>query len=186
MLAFPAGLAHTKGMDDLRKEQILHKVIAASAFLFALCILPVAQYFLVSNQLPDKSASTTTKEVASTPNPEEKVMGNVPAEELNSVSSQPVTKGQACLQQKERELSDLERWVNGKKNALWRSYEQNISPYKQAMDQIEGDPEKVASEKAALQSLIDQEYEDYLKKLSEVEAAVDSQKQSIQSRSCSL
>ena len=152
-------------MNDHQKEYLLHKVVAASAFLFALCILPVAQYFLVTNQLSGENG-----EVAGVSTDKNITQASIPSED--------------CQQKKDTDIADLDRYNNGKKIALLRSYEISVEPYRAAIRVLQGTPETVQSETAALNQLIDTEYQPYLKKLSEVESAVESQKKEIESRSC--
>src|ERR1044072_9795036 len=155
-------------MNDLEKEHLLHKIIAASAFVFALMILPVAQYFLVSNKLPPEQGQVA----GFSPEPQVTTQANVanPAE---------------CEAKKQQDLADLDRFYNGEKQAKLRDYEAAVAPYKQAQEVLQGEPEKVQQEKAALDGLIEAEYQPYIQKLTAIEQAVSGERQTIQSRSCS-
>lgn len=159
-------------MNDIQKEHVLHKVLASSAFICALCILPVAQYFLVNNQLPQgrgdqgQVAGVTTERASVAP--ETTVADETPE----------------CSTNTTQELADLQLYLDGKKAALLRDYQQLVAPYEQALLAVTGAPAKAEEERAAIQSLIDREQQPYLKKLTAVEEAVESQKKDIESRSC--
>lgn len=152
-------------MHDHVKEQLLHKFIASSAFVCALCILPVAQYFLVTSQLPEGG------QVAGVSNDKSIIQADIPA-------------ASTCQDDKTKQLADLDRFQTGEKQALLRTYETNTKPYKDGIAALVGTPESIQQETAALKKLIDAEYSTYLKKLSAVESAVASQKKDIDSRSC--
>lgn len=155
-------------MNDINKEQLLHKVIASSAFLCALCILPVAQYFLNSN----------------TPSHSER--GQVAGVSTDTITqaSVPLSDSAACQTKRTTDLADLQRYETGTKIAILSTYEETIAPYESAAKGLRGTPESITSEKEALNRLIDGEYQPYLKKLSAVDSAVLSQKKEIESRSC--
>lgn len=152
-------------MNDLDREHVLHKVVAASAFVFALMILPVAQYLLVGNKTPE------TGQVAGVSTDK-------------TVTQQNVLSPSECEAQKQKDLTDLSTFEAGKKQALLRTYDAAVAPYTAAEQVLTGTPEKIQSEKQALESLIDAEYQPYLAKLSTVEQAVSKQRADITARNC--
>jgi hypothetical protein len=152
-------------MNDTDKEHVLHKVVAASAFVFALMILPVAQYILVGS----KPAETGQVAGVSTD---------------ASVTKQSVLSPAECVAQQQKDLADLTTFEAGKKQALLRAYETAVAPYKAAQQVLTGTPEKIQTEKQALNSLIDVEYQPYLAKLSTVQTAVEKQRADITARTC--
>jgi len=156
-------------MHDLKKEHLLHKIVATSGFLFALCILPVAQYLLVNGgKIPSNGSvagiSTDTK-----------VAAEVPQDQGSSAS---------CSAKKQQELSDLATFYNGKKAALLRDYQTAVQPYQAAETVLAGTPESIAAEKAALDGLINDQNTKYTQNLAAVDAAVKTAQDGIAAESC--
>lgn len=169
-------------MVDLeRRERILHRVAAGSAFAFALCILPIAQYYLtpytggVSSSESGKVAGVST----------DASITDVNLSDMPAATASPVYASAAdCLTGKEKDLQDLNRFLVGKKQADLAEYTQKVKAYQDTLDRYEG--QMSPSDASALHQLIDDQYQPYLKKLSLVEAAVESQKNAIESRLCPL
>lgn len=168
-------------MTDLEREHLLHRVVAGSAFLFALCILPVAQYYLVTNQLPESANLPKNGEVA----------GASVQETVETITQANIPAGEAifqtqeeCVAQKQKDWDNLVRFMDGKKLALLRTYQIAVDPYEKTLASLQEDEGAAQSEIDALNQLIDQEYQPYIQKLKEVQSAVDSQKNSIESRAC--
>lgn len=157
--------------DDLKREHRLHKIVAGSAFLFALCLLPVTQYFLVNGMGGSPMAQEETGQVAGVTT--ERTQQSVQGEDLLS-----------CVQRKDKDTADLQLFSEGKKKAMLRDYESAVQPYREAAALLQGAPEQVAQERAALEDLIDEEYQAYLSELATVEAAVAGAQQEINSRVC--
>jgi hypothetical protein len=152
-------------MNDSTKEIFLHKIVASSAFLCALCILPVAQYFLVTSKLPSgEVAGVSTEE--------------------QPVIQASILSPEECASNRTKELADLQNYLVGTKIAFQAEHDATVAPYKQAMAALQGDPETIATEKAALEKLIKEEGAPYLEKVSALDSAVESQKKEIESRSC--
>lgn len=152
-------------MNDLDKEHVLHKVVAASAFVFALMILPVAQYLLVGTK-PGETGQVAGVSTDKT------------------ITQQNVQSPAECEAQKQKDLSDLATFETGKKQALLRTYDAAVAPYTAAEKVLTGTPEHIQTEKQALEGLIDAEYQPYLAKLSTVEQAVSKQRDEITARTC--
>jgi hypothetical protein len=156
-------------MTDLEKEHLLHKVVASSAFLFALLILPVAQYLLVSSQPAVQQGDVAG---VSTQAPEV------------SVAPQRVLTPAECEAQRAQDLADLSKWDEGKKRAMLTAYETAVKPYKDAIAVLTGDQATIDQEKYSLNQLIEDEYRPYLERLDSVQKAVATQRQEIVSRTC--
>lgn len=156
-------------MTDLEKEHLLHKVVASSAFLFALLILPVAQFLLVSGQ----------------PTAQQGEVAGVSTEAPSvSVAPQRVLTPAECEAKRTTDLADLEKWDEGKKRAMLTTYEAAVKPYKETLAILTGTQESIDTEKESLNRLIEGEYRPYLEKLESVETAVATQRQEIVSRTC--
>ena len=155
-------------MTDLEKEHLLHKVVASSAFLFALLILPVAQYLLVSSQ-PQQQGEVAG---VSTEAPQE------------LVAPQRVLTPAECEVKRTQDQADLDKWAEGKKRAMLTAYEAAVKPYKETLTVLTGDQASIDEEKSSLNRLIEDEYRPYLEKLASVDAAVATSHQEIVSRTC--
>ena len=153
---------------DLKKEQLLHKVVATSGFLFALCILPVAQYLLVNGGTAQNNSvagiSTDTK-----------VVGDVPQSQTGAAN---------CAAKKQQSLDDITTFYNGKKAALLSAYQAAVKPYQDAEAVLTGTPESIASEKTALDKLINDQYVPYTQQLAKVDAAVETARNGVTVESC--
>ena len=156
-------------MTSLEKESFLHKVVASSAFLFALLILPVAQFLLVSGQ-----PETQQGQVAGV------------STEAPTVSSAPqnILSPAECEAKRATDLTDLDKWSEGKKRFMLTGYETAVKPYKDALAVLTGDQATIDNEKESLNHLIEGEYRPYLDKLAAVQKAVDTQHLEIVNRDC--
>lgn len=166
---------------DLSREHFLHRLVAGSAFIFALCILPVAQYFLVQSRT-EVSATQEKGEVAgvSTSNntSEPEVLGVAATPEAS-----PKTKAE-CEAKKTKDLADLQRFIDGKKKAMLTSYEVKVQPYRYALSALDPNSPSASAERAELTSLIDAEYQPYLQELATVEKLVVDENARISSAAC--
>lgn len=160
-------------MDLHKKEDILHKVVATSAFLFALSLLPVAQ-FVVERSKVAKAPVSSQGQVAGARTDTETVRGSVPVQDTA-----------LCEGQKTEELAELENWAAKTRKGYTNAMSAKIKPYQEAIPVLQGSPAQIAEEKAALEGLMAQEKAPYDKKLSDLEKAVASQKDAIASRPCS-
>lgn len=173
-------------MTDMEKEYLLHKILAASAFLFALCILPVAQYLLVSNRLEEPGiVGVEQGQVAGVSTEDANTTGQV----VRAGVAAPINPDESveegtCSPALAEEVAQLERWTTGKKAAMLAAYEASVKPYQEVVPTLRGSAEYIASETAALNRLIDAEYQPYLKKVAEVDRAVESQKKLLVSKFC--
>lgn len=159
--------------EELAREHFLHRLVAGSAFFFALCILPVAQYFLVGGRGIEEGV---VEGVSTEVTPTAAVLGSVPETGLTLLE---------CTNQKEVDTSDLERFLEGKKKALLRDYEEAVEPYRAAIALLRQTPSTgQATEIASLEKLVDAEYQGYLKDMAEVEVVVTAQLEEIQGRTC--
>jgi len=150
-------------MTELDREHVLQKIVAVSGFVFALLILPVSQYII-----------TNSRDQA-------KEQGNVAGVSTDTTITQAsITQASAtCSQKKEKDLADLQLFLDGKMTALAREYDAQSAAYKAALP-LEQDP----AGKAALQKLIDEETASYLAKKDQVTLAVDSETKQISSEAC--
>lgn len=153
-------------MSDNDREHVLQKVVAVSGFLFALLILPVAQYFLVnSQQQPAKQDQGTVAGVSTD----------------TTITNASVTDPTACNAQKSQDLADLQRFYTGEIAALDRKYNPLIQSYQTALSQTAADDQ---ANRAALQKLIDDEQQQYATDKAPIQIAVDKQTKEISSRDC--
>ncbi|CAN5164228.1 hypothetical protein BH11PAT4_BH11PAT4_5100 [soil metagenome] len=165
---------------DIAREHLLHRLVAGSAFIFALCILPVAQYFLVQSRT--ETAQTQEQgQVAgvstdSSPNPE--VFAAVATPE-----ALPTTQAE-CDAKEAKDLADLQRFIDGKKKAMLTNYEVTVQPYRYALAAIDPKSNDAASERAELTALIDDAYQPYLQELATIEQLVVEEKAKITSTIC--
>ena len=156
-------------MTDLEKEHFLHKLVASSAFLFALLILPVAQFLLVSGQPAAQKGD---------------VAGVSTEAPSSSVAPQRILTPTECEAQRTKDSTDLANWSQGKKRAMLTTYETAVKPYKDALLVLTGDQATIDEEKSSLNKLIEAEYRPYLEKLAAVDKAVQTQNQEIVGRTC--
>ena len=183
-------------MDILEKERKLHKIVAASGFLFVLFMLPLIQYSISSGKAGGGSSIAQNSQNQD-PQENGQVAGASTDESIldesatdsnnsnNSNDSKAFASIEDCQAKKSKDLADLEKFSNGKKIALKDAYETAVKPYKEALSKIVGTPKNIADERGALDQLISDQYATYLRKLDEVERAVSSQKASIDSLRCS-
>ena len=177
-------------MNGIEKEQVLHKVVAASAFLFALCVLPVAQYYLVTNKLEGKSESG---QVAGASTDQSITRSSVASTSGSTETGDPVAACDksypqlSCEERRSKCLDDLDRFLTGKKQSIISGYESLtvVKQYRAALEDIQKNNPSDTTNIEALNKLIDGEYQPYVKKLSDVESAVESQKKLLEARSCS-
>ena len=160
-------------MNYQSQEHFLHKIVAASAFLCALCSLPVLQYVLVTSQVSATSIGQVAGATTSAPTVTT-VRADIPFTADTS----------SCSQQRETQRSDLEKYATGTKIGLYNTYERQVKPYQDGLAALQGDPVHIDQERRAINSLIDPLYQEYQKKLAAVESAVASQKASIDSVPC--
>lgn len=179
-------------MEIEEKEQKLHKIVAASGFLFVLLMLPLVQYLITSGQkayIAENNAKSSQEsgQVAGASTDENVLAGattTTPGATDNTVKKYASV--QDCQAQKAKDSDDLDKFANGKKIALKNTYEESVAPYKKGLDQLNKKSKNYVSERGALDQLISDQYATYLRKLDEVEKAVSSQKASIDSVECSV
>ena len=153
-------------MTDTAKEHFLHKTIAASAFVFALCILPVSQYVLVSRQTSDTQGTVAGVSTDKT------------------ITQASIVSPQECEATRVKDLADLDKYLTGTKVGFDREYQKKVAPYTEAIAALKGTPEEIAAQTSELNALIEVDHAPYIKKLSDLDDAVSSQKNEIESRSC--
>ena len=160
--------------EDLAREHFLHRLVAGSAFLFALCILPVAQYFLVGTHTTELGQVEGIS-IQVSPSPSATVF----ASENGATLAE-------CVAKKDTDTSDLTRFLDGKKKAMLKEYEQTVQPYNTAIAQVRLLPpsEQNTQSIAAYQKLIDNAATSYNQDLTNVNNAVAAEEQSIQNRTC--
>jgi peptidoglycan hydrolase CwlO-like protein len=151
-------------MEDDKREHLLQKVVAVSGFLFALLILPIAQFALVNGR----------------PAEEGTVAGVSTDETVTQASIEDPT---ACLEDKQQKLTELQEWLSGRLIALDRSYTAVVAPYQAALPVVTGD---VEAEQRALNELIAKETAKYDAEKAQIVAAVDAQVKEQSSRDCGV
>jgi len=164
-------------MHERRRELTLHKVVAGSAFLFALCLLPVAQYLLFD--YPGKVIPTASIEGGT--------VAGVSTDQSITATSTPRTLGDqqeiACAD-RDKQLEAIDAWMVSRRLSVEKTYEEAVKPYRDALGQLQGTPDQIASEQTALNSLITNARPAYDQKIADAQRAVDSQKLSLTSAPC--
>lgn len=160
-------------MTTRAKELLLHKIVATSAFVFALCILPVAQYLLSGQKTPTQTVETGTVAGASTDT--SIIEQSVPTPPVNLLG---------CDAQKQQDLASLQteqdNWVASLQvleNKATVSYDAEIAALTGTADSIVQQTEGVNARKA-------QAIAAYEASINQEEASVSSQKNAVESRSC--
>jgi hypothetical protein len=153
-------------MHDLDREHRLHKVVAVSGFLFALLILPVAQFILKDGRELAQRESGSVAGVSTD----------------TSVTNASVIDPVTCSATREQELKELQAWSEVRIGVLDREYATTVAPYEAAIPVLTGDT--VATEKQALEGLISEAQQSYETKRDQVVTAVDAQVKEISSRDC--
>ena len=156
-------------MNDLRREDLLHKIVATSGFLFALCILPVAQYYLVANQLP--AGAKIEGQVAGVSTDTSITEASVPT---------PIPAGhQGCEAQRAVDLVNIQRLETGDLIAYKREYEVALTKDQDSLTPLS------ASDRQKLSTLLfAAEAKKYEDSKTQLEAALVPQKKSVESRPC--
>ncbi|MEI6478299.1 MAG: hypothetical protein WCO52_04930 [bacterium] len=158
-------------MTDTQKEHLLHKLIASSAFLFALCILPVAQYLLVSGQV----TSTATK-----------TGGQVLGASTDSTIINADVPSLSCQEAKTKDLNQLEVSYYQPTLAKWQADEDTAaSALEGELVNLKVDPATTQAQLDALSAQIEATKAPFETKIAQLTSAVESQKNEIESRACS-
>jgi hypothetical protein len=158
---------HKDVMTDLDREHLLQKIVAGSGFLFALLILPIAQYYLVNSPETPKEQGT---------------VAGVSTDK--TVTEAVVQDSTACTEQKSKDLSDLQVWQDGRIAALTRELDAAVQPYQQAIEVVTG--ENVEAEKAALTKLIADEQQAFEAKRNQIVAVVDAKVKELSTKDCGV
>ena len=173
-MASSAELLYDKYMHNFEHENLLHKIVAGSAFVFALCVLPLANYALQSGRNQAQEAG--------------KVAGaSTDTTIINGDIAKPQITPQAtplCGAEQAQALANLDLFVAGQKSFLQKQFSENTAQYTAAIAHLTGTKQHVASEKLALQSLIQAKQDDYSTRLAKVESVVAPQKAALLSASC--
>jgi hypothetical protein len=153
-------------MHENDREHVLQKVVAVSGFLFALLVLPVAQYLLVNGQQQAPTEQGTVAGVSTD----------------NTVTTDAVVQDpEACIAQRSQDLADLQRFYDGEIANLNNKHNPLIQGYQAALAQTAAtDTANIVS----LNKLITDEQAAYSKEKAPIQAAVDKQTKEISSRSC--
>jgi hypothetical protein len=174
--------------QDVSREHRLHQVVAGSAFVLALCLLPLAQYFLLSGTTAGEVAGTSVEQTADAGTTDTsdttRVFGLVADDTATDTTNTVPLVGAACESRKNQDLADLQRFVEGKRKALLTDYELKVQPYKVAMANLAGTADQVAAERASLNGIIDSLYQPYLTQLQLTEDAVAVEQAVITERTC--
>ncbi len=193
--------SYDKPLDkDLQKEHRLHRLVAGSAFIFALSILPVAQYVLLRNQTSAPGAEVATQErrygaVESIANGtvsesiatnEEGQVAGVTTDGTVSLDTELAFPADpaACTEARTARLSELRTWADAYKATKLAAFERTVKPYREALQVLTGDAATLVRETEALNRLIDAEYQPYLTELARIESAVAGRQLAIQDAVC--
>lgn len=177
-------------MDDERKIRFLHKTMAVSGFLFALTILPVAQYVIISNRIPVGTDTTTAtaRELGSVAGVSTDADNEAVKEEHAVNGDEPVMVRYAtvdqCLAKRDLDLSQLESW-----NTQMQKFYMNQFSTQPEVAELETKLNNTALSQAQrndISAALDLMRSTYGvdKKLSDLKRAVDNQKTAILSRTC--
>jgi hypothetical protein len=156
-------------MNDVEKEHFLHKIVAISGFLFALCILPVAQYYLVTSKLPVNTLNPNQGQVAGVSTDTTITHADISSSLVHS----------QCVAQRDIDLANLVRLETGNMKAYQREYEDAL-----AKDQSSIALLSVADHQNLLPALLEQEKKTYQDHQNQLEAALEPQKKAVESRPC--
>ena len=167
-------------MDNYQKSQFLHKVIAGSAFVFSLCILPVAQHFLVTNQL----TTSSTNQANLVPAENGTVAGASTDQSIvqpiaSLVSPQPTEVACQTDQARSQQLQDIDKVLGEQEKFLGSQYLKNTDQYSKQLAAL---PETTANKRniEGLKLLINAEFTRYTDRLAHVREVLDSQKKSLE------
>ncbi|MBU6389062.1 hypothetical protein KGQ71_00955 [Patescibacteria group bacterium] len=132
-------------MTDFEKENVLRKVVASSAFLLSLSILPIAQHYFVGDT-GQLSGSGVVKGVSTS------VPTTPGTTTFRGADLPQPTPDDACLAKKQKDLSDLQLFDDGEKAAILRNYEQKKVEYQQYLNQLAAVEAAVGPQKKAIES----------------------------------
>ena len=152
-------------MNEDKKIRILQRVLAASAFVCALSILPVMRYALLDRPLASSSPVAENGQVAGV------------STSLPDVAPSPSATPLICVN-KEKELADLDKWLADQETYEKQRYTDKTSPFNETLATLKG------SEHDALQKIVDGELKNYQDRVQAAEAAVASQKSAVASLPC--
>jgi hypothetical protein len=150
-------------MDPLKREHTLHKIVAVSGFLFALCVLPIAQHYIVGS---DNAGGT--------------VAGVSTDTSVTQADVAPSLTPEQCAAKQQKDLADIQRFYDGKKQHLYALYQTAVKPY----TDTEASATLAPADKEALDSLIADEYKKYTDELAKVDAAVVPVKAAVTATTC--
>ena len=167
--------------NDVKREQRLHRVIAATAFVFALCVLPVAQYLLVQRPTQQLASTQENGQVAGVTTTRD--LGDAALATPAPPTPSPTSLAE-CNANKAKDTDDLQRFAEGKKKSMLSKYEVSVQPYKVALANLSGEGPDVIRERENLSQQIDQKSTAYQAELNTVEQAVASSQQAINDYVC--
>ena len=122
----------------MNREHFLHKIVATSAFLFALSSLPVLQYFLINKPLQDAAPVALTTQSG--------VVAGVSTE----ATAAPLTKVQ-CLAKKQSDLDGLVLYQTGYQKALAASFQKGVLSAEQYNQKVSAVDAAVVAQKASIE-----------------------------------
>ncbi len=152
-------------------EYLLHRVVAGSAFLFALCLLPVVQYVVVERPLNQATAQVGT----SSENGQVAGVSTDASPSIADVTANKNVSNLACVEL-EVQKKDLSRWIAGVRAAQQRKIDDAVAPYKDALNQITGTDATSANERSAIEKLIADQSAPFARKLTAYEKTYTEQK----------
>jgi|GEM_PF-5665072 len=160
---------HEPLQEDLAREHFLHRLVAGSAFLFALCILPVSQYFLLGNHVVDQNGQVlgiateapTTLGVVATP---------------NSLLD--------CAHQKQADEDNVDSSLAAREQKLTTDHQVHVTDYTNALAQLTGVTDQDNAQRVSIQKLEDAEVTTYQNAVQTAETTAATQKQEIDARDC--
>jgi len=152
-------------MSDLDREHLLQKIVAVSGFVFALMVLPLAQYLLVNGQSAKEQGTVAG---AST----DKTITDTHASLVDP---------KACVAKQTQDLADLQRFYDGEVANLKRNHPE-LDEYKAAQASLPADAS--AETKASFVTLIADAQASYDADLAPIQKAVDAETERLSSQDC--
>ncbi len=156
-------------MSDLDREHLLQKVVAVSGFLFALLILPVAQYFLVNGR-----ATTST---------DQGTVAGVSTDTTVTNADVPAVDPAACIAKKTQDLADLQRFYDGEIAALDKKHPALVQE-KDTLAAMTADTP--VEQRDALTGVIATEQSEYDAAKAPIQTAVDKEAKRLSGQDCGV
>jgi len=168
-------------MNQELKERRLHQVVAGSAFIFALCALPIAQQLLVRSVEPAGTVAGASTDASILVSPSPTSLADVPV--IAPTATVYATKAD-CIAGKDQQLSDLARLLAGEQAHIQAQIDAATAQDQAGITNAKGTSDEIAAQVNFLIQDIEKVSAPYRTKLAGVESAVASQKDAISSSPC--